>query len=308
LLPHWVQRLAAFLPATYLVVSFQAIMVQGQSLLDHWAEMIVLVVSGTFGLLFAWKLFRWEKDEKISTRAKWLSLTFIIPFLVTGTWMNARGNLTSSWAASYYLMGRGNSAAIERAAATDANLIENFESPGAAEDLLKRWEVSTDSGPAGHSMAELSLISPGAAGTQHALRFKGHLAPAPGNGEGFALARFEVRIPAQARDLHGIEFQVRGDGRAYQVKFRPAAQSGAGGDLSGAMGLRAAGRPVTATASFQPTASFVPLSDWQGVQLLVGWLANPPAGSSASGPWVLEISAVGPPGDFQLDLDEIKFY
>lgn len=283
LLPHWVQRLAAFLPATYLVTTFQAIMVQGQPLIDHWPEMMVLVISGIFGLLFAWKLFRWEKEEKISTRAKWLSLTFIIPFLITGAWMNARGNLTSSWATSYYLMGRGNS---EGAEAADANLIENFQSPGAAEDFLKRWQVSTDSGSAGHSMAEISLLSAGGAGTRQALRFKGHLTPAAGTGEGFALARLEVKVPTQSKDLHGIELNLRGDGRAYQVKFHPAG----------------------ATGSFQPAASFVPLSDWQSVRLLVGWLANPPAGASASDSWILEIAALGPPGDFQLDIDGIKFY
>ena len=84
LLPQWIQRFAAFLPATYLVSSFQAIMVGGQSLFEHRAEMLVLLISGTFGLLFAWKLFRWEKEEKISTRAKLVSLTFIVPFLVDG--------------------------------------------------------------------------------------------------------------------------------------------------------------------------------------------------------------------------------
>jgi len=286
MLPHWVQRLAAFLPATYLVSTFQAIMVQGQPLIDHWAEMIVLVVSGTFGLLFAWKLFRWEKEEKISTNAKWLSLAFIVPFLITGAWMNARGNLTSSWATSYYLMGRGNSAASEEAKATDANLIENFQSPSAAEDFLKRWKVSTDSGSGGHSMAELSLLSPGSAGIRQALRFKGRLSPGPGAGEGFVLAQLEVKVPAQAKNLHGIELNVRGDGRTYQVKFHPTG----------------------ATGAFQPATSFVPLSDWQSVRLLVGWLANPPAGASASDSWLLEISALGPPGEFQLDLDEIKFY
>ena len=103
LLPHWIQRFAAFLPATYLVSSFQAIMVSGQSLFDHRAEMLVLLISGTFGLLFAWKLFRWEKEEKISTRAKLVSTTFIVPFLVMGIWMNERGNLAATWEETFAL-------------------------------------------------------------------------------------------------------------------------------------------------------------------------------------------------------------
>src|SRR5690348_3831638 len=70
MLPQWIQHFAAFLPATYLVNSFQAIMVSGQALAQHRAEILALLVSGTFGFLFAWKLFRWEKEEKISSRAK----------------------------------------------------------------------------------------------------------------------------------------------------------------------------------------------------------------------------------------------
>ena len=106
MLPNWIQRFAAFLPATYLVSSFQAIMVAGQSLFDHKAEMLVLLISGTFGLLFAWKLFRWEKEEKISRRAKWSPLTFIVPFLAMGFWMNTYGNLHETWKETFSLMSR----------------------------------------------------------------------------------------------------------------------------------------------------------------------------------------------------------
>ena len=91
MLPNWIQRFAAFLPATYLVSSFQAIMVaRPVASSTIMPEMLVLLVSGTFGLLFAWKLFRWEKEEKISWRAKLVSITFMIPFLVMGFWMNTR--------------------------------------------------------------------------------------------------------------------------------------------------------------------------------------------------------------------------
>jgi len=287
LLPHWVQRLAAFLPATYLVTSFQAIMVQGRPLVEHWAEMVVLVVSGVFGLLFAWKLFRWEKEEKISSRAKWLSLTFIIPFLITGMWMNTRQDLTSSWAIAYRLMERGNRGAEERPATNRAMLIEDFEGREAAENVLQRWQVSTDAAHGGHSMAEVSLITPGAAGSQHALRFKGHLVPASGSGMGMASAQFEVKVPPGVKDLHGIEFEARGDGRVYLLRLYPTEAS---------------------LSPIQPAISIVPLSDWQSVRLLDGWLAHPPFGIPPSSPWVFEITVEGERGEFSLDVDEIKFY
>ena len=285
MLPHWIQRFAAFLPATYLVTSFQAIMVRGDSLFAHGAEMLVLLVSGTFGLLFAWKLFRWEKEEKISRRAKLLALSCIIPFLVMGVWMNARGNLTAAWAETFSMMSRPPLSGEQPAAPTDANLLANFESPQEAENLLKCWQISTEASAAGHSLGELDLVSPGAAGTAHALRFKGHVAPAPDSDHGNVAVRYTFSLTPRDQGPRGIQFDVRGDSRLFQVKVEP---------------------PSSAFAT--PALSFVPDSDWQTVRLPAAWLAKP-AGSSPTGTtWVFEILVDGPPGDFKLDLDELRLY
>lgn len=286
LLPHWIQRLAAFLPATYLVVSFQAIMVQGEPLLDHVPEVLVLLISGTFGLLFAWKLFRWEKEEKISRGAKLAALSFVVPFLVMGVWMNARGNLTNSWAMSYNLMEQGRAHPIKEATLRSEDVIENFENPVGAESLLQRWQVSTVASAEGRSMAELSLVSPGASGTRQALRFKGRVSPASGTSECFALAQHAFIVPVDAGNLRGIAFEVRGDTRLYQVKLEPG----------------------TAPPPLNPSVSFVPSAEWQTIRLPIGWLANPSAGGSTSSSWRLEILVAGPPGEFSLDIDEIRFY
>jgi hypothetical protein len=56
-----------------------------------------------------------------------------------------------------------------------------------------------------------------------------------------------------------------------------------------------------------PTLSFIPDSEWQTVRLPAAWLTAPnpfPAGSTL----ILEFRADGPPGEFELDLDEIRFY
>jgi len=285
MLPHWIQRFAAFLPATYLVTSFQAIMVRGESLFAHGAEMLVLLVSGTSGLLFAWKLFRWEKEEKISRRAKLLSLSFVIPFLVMGVWMNARGNLTAAWADTFSLMSRASSAQEEDTTRADGNLLEDFESPQEPEILLKRWQISTDGGATAHSLGELDVVSPGAAGTTHALRFKGRVEPAPGPDHGYVAVRYTFSLTPRDGGPRGIQFEVRGDSRLFQVKIEP---------------------PTSAPAV--PTLSFVPDSDWQTVRLPAAWLAKPDGSSSTGTTWVLEILADGPPGDFKLDLDELRLY
>lgn len=96
-LPHWLQSVAAFLPATYLVSAFQGVMSQSESLLRHTPELLALVTSGFFGSAFAWKLFRWEKDEKISKSAKLWALIFLFPFLGMGAWMNANGSAMEGW-------------------------------------------------------------------------------------------------------------------------------------------------------------------------------------------------------------------
>lgn len=285
LLPRWIQRLAMFFPSTYLVSSFQAVTVQAHSVFEHWPEMLVLIISGIFGLLFALKLFRWEKEERISTRGRVWSLVFLIPFLLMGLWMNTRANPTAAWAMTYSLMSQS-ALGNERASPNNGNLIENFESSQASENLLKRWEVSTTSNAAGHSVAELSLLAPGASGTRYALRLRGRLAPAPGPEEGFVSARYEFEAPSKARDSKGIQFEVRGDSRVYQIKLQPVASSS----------------PLLAAISF------VPGPEWQTVRLPVGTLAHPPGDGSVPVSWVLEIVVAGPPGDFTLDIDEIRFY
>ena len=284
MLPEWIQRFAAFLPATYLVTSFQAIMVRGESLFDHRAELLVLLVSGTFGLLFAWKLFRWEKEEKISTRAKVVSITFIVPFLVMGIWMNERGNLKKTWKDTFSLMSRQPFAARQHASLVDSTLLDDFESPEESELLLKSWQVSTEANNAGHSLGELEVISPGAAGTEHALRFKGRVESALGANRGSVAVQYPFTLPAGAPSLRGVQFEVRGDSRLFQVRITPP-------DLA---------LPV-------PTLTFIPDSEWQTVRLPAAWLATPNPSPHKS-TLVLEFRADGPPGDFKLDIDEIRFY
>jgi ABC-2 type transport system permease protein len=283
MLPHWIQRFAAFLPATYLVTTFQAIMVKGESLFDHRAELLVLLVSGTFGLLFAWKLFRWEKEERISRRAKLLSVTFVIPFLAMGTWMNAHRGL-GAWEETFSLMSHPPLAPGQHTTAADGNLLEDFENPHETEILLKRWQVSTDASVASRSLGELDIVSPGSAGSDHALRFHGRVAPAAGNDHAYVAARYTFSLPPHDPGPRGIQFDVRGDRRLFQIRIERSTE---------ALGA--------------PTLTFVPDSAWQTVHLPAAWLANPDA-SPGGATWVFEIMAAGPPGDFQLDLDELRLY
>jgi len=103
-LPAWIQRVSAYLPATYLVSSFQSLFTHSAPLSANFAELGALLVAGTFGLMFAWKLFRWEKEEPIPRSAKGWALVFLVPFLLMGFVMNTSGRAQKSWQASYRIM------------------------------------------------------------------------------------------------------------------------------------------------------------------------------------------------------------
>lgn len=276
LLPHWVQRVATFLPATYLVSAFQAVMVRGQSLSEHWPELLALCVSGTFGLLFAWKLFRWEKEERIPPRRKAMALVFVVPFVLVGLWMNAFANPTASWATTYSLMGR--STGDSDSGAQEGKKVENFENPQASEELTKRWQVAVSTDPSSQSLAELTLISPGAAGTEHALRFSGRLSPSS-NEPSSASARYEF-APGEQKGFHGIQLWIRGDAHVATIRLIPPK---AGPDLRSELRL-------------------VPSSRWEMVRIPVGGAGQGETGEDA---WALEIMVSGAPGEFFFELDEI---
>jgi len=151
-------------------------------------------------------------------------------------------------------------------------------------------------------MAEISLLTPGAEGTRHAMRLKGHLAPGPNSAQGYVSARCEVRVPASSRGLRGIEFEARGAARVYQAEFQPPKVAQTCFSRSAAFGrAKTDASPVSAI-------SFVPGEAWQNVRLPIAWFANPAKNGLAESPWVLEVSVNGPAGEFTLDLDEIRFY
>lgn len=132
MLPHWVQRVATFLPATYLVDTFQGIMSDRQALAAHRSELLVLIISGIFGMLFAWKLFRWEKDEPIPRPRQLVVAGFVIPFIIMGVWMNSRTNFSASWSATFNMAsarpGRGVAVRSVRRGSRDAVARERLAS------------------------------------------------------------------------------------------------------------------------------------------------------------------------------------
>lgn len=282
MLPKWIQTVATFLPATYLVSAFQAVMIQSQPLYQHWPELLALVVSGAFGLLFAWKLFRWEKEERISRRQKWWTLGFVAPFLLVGTWMNAYANPRASWTTAYTLMGRGEAAGDDSTApVTKGVAIEDFEESEAEEELLERWQVRTTES----SVSEFARSSPGADGSSKAMTLSGRFIP-PVRQDAQITARYQFTPPPEAKRSHGMELRVRGDLPICEINLYP---QGAASDV-------------------RPGLRLVPSTGWQTVRIPAIWDLQTDATAPTPPPWFLEIVVSGQKEEFSLEVDEIRLY
>ena len=86
LMPHWLQNITQFIPATYLMTGIGGIMQRGETLLANWQSVAALLVTTFVGTFIATKLFRWEKEEKLRAPAKLWVLVVLLPFLFLGAY------------------------------------------------------------------------------------------------------------------------------------------------------------------------------------------------------------------------------
>ncbi len=92
--PPWLLNLTQFVPATYLVTGVQGMLLRNESIAANLQPVGALLVTCFVGLFVAYKIFRWEKEEKIRASAKLWLLGVLSPFLVLGAWqMHARTNV-----------------------------------------------------------------------------------------------------------------------------------------------------------------------------------------------------------------------
>ncbi|MGH9535157.1 MAG: ABC transporter permease [Terriglobales bacterium] len=192
-LPHWLQRVAAFLPSTYLVAGMQQAMIQGGRGALQPAQLLALVLAGIFGLTLSAQLFRWDKEERLPARRKLFAAAFAVPFLLMGAWMNARPATLAAWgrtlqaasgssaAASPSASSAPSSAAkaaakVAPAAAAGApTLVSAFDDPGrpATSSFGAGWDAATDALLGGSSQAALRVVAGGAPGSRGSLLVTG---------------------------------------------------------------------------------------------------------------------------------------
>src|SRR5437016_4720320 len=83
-LPNWVQIVAQFIPATYLMNGMQSILGRKETLIQNANGAGALILTTVLATFLGVKLFRWEKDEKISGSAKLWLIAVFAPFFLLG--------------------------------------------------------------------------------------------------------------------------------------------------------------------------------------------------------------------------------
>jgi imidazolonepropionase-like amidohydrolase/ABC-type multidrug transport system permease subunit len=86
IMPRWLQKLADFIPATYLTRGMKSILLEHTSIFENQQAVGVLLLTAVVATFLGFKLFRWEKDEKMKPSAKLWVLAIMVPFFVVGAW------------------------------------------------------------------------------------------------------------------------------------------------------------------------------------------------------------------------------
>jgi imidazolonepropionase-like amidohydrolase/ABC-type multidrug transport system permease subunit len=84
--PQWLLEITYFLPATYMVQGIEGMLKQNQGVAQNIQPVLALILTAFVGLFISYKLFRWEKEEKIKNSAKLWLLAVMTPFVVMGAW------------------------------------------------------------------------------------------------------------------------------------------------------------------------------------------------------------------------------
>ncbi|MDQ3199868.1 MAG: amidohydrolase family protein [Verrucomicrobiota bacterium] len=87
-MPHWLQNITQFIPATYLMTGIGGIMQRGETIMANWLSVVALLLTTAVGTFIATKLFRWEKEEKLRASAKLWVLVVLLPFLCLGAYQS----------------------------------------------------------------------------------------------------------------------------------------------------------------------------------------------------------------------------
>jgi ABC-2 type transport system permease protein len=93
ILPKFIQRIAYFLPATYLVSGLQQSMVEHAGISKLGMNVASMLGCTVIAFLVSAQLFRWEPEAKAPRSAKLWAAAAVIPFLLLGIWENSHNHV-----------------------------------------------------------------------------------------------------------------------------------------------------------------------------------------------------------------------
>jgi imidazolonepropionase-like amidohydrolase/ABC-type multidrug transport system permease subunit len=91
ILPAWVQTVASFLPAFYLVSGVQGVFQRNESIFANLTSLAALLITLVVATFIGRQLFRWEKEQPIKPVAKLWVAAVMVPFVLLGI-VEARGH------------------------------------------------------------------------------------------------------------------------------------------------------------------------------------------------------------------------
>jgi ABC-2 type transport system permease protein len=103
--PFWIQRVALFMPATYLATGLEAATTNLASPSEIATDVVALAIGVLVAFEISRRIFRWEPEAKVSGRAKIWVVVAMLPFLAFGIYENATGTRLTRVQRDYQVLG-----------------------------------------------------------------------------------------------------------------------------------------------------------------------------------------------------------
>jgi ABC-type multidrug transport system permease subunit len=94
-MPHWVQHITLFVPATYLATGLESATTNLITWREAGEDALALGIGFFVAFQVSKQLFRWEPEAKAPRNAKLWAVAALIPFLAFGIWENVSGRRLS---------------------------------------------------------------------------------------------------------------------------------------------------------------------------------------------------------------------
>lgn len=119
-LSNYVQHVALFLPATYMVSGLQNGIYYGQAIWKLPIQLLSLVCWGGLSFFVSTQLFRWEPETKIPRNAKLLAAATLVPFVLLGVYEQRNSRMLQDAKAAFESIDHPENMQLQRLAHPDS--------------------------------------------------------------------------------------------------------------------------------------------------------------------------------------------